>query len=163
MKLTEIAKIIGVEFGGVDIEIESMNTLKDATASELSFVANSKYLKDIASSNAGAIIVDAKTREFVPEGCVALVVENPYWQMAELSKYFAPPVEDNTLPLAIVGKNTNVSVKAEIANGAQVGDNCMIMAGVYIGSNAVVGDNTILYPNVTVYRDCSVGSDCIIH
>ena len=163
MKLSEIAKIIGAEFDGVDIEITSMNTLKDAKASELSFVANSKYVKDVSLSDAGAIIVDAKTMEFVPEGCVALVVENPYWEMAELSKYFAPPIEDNTLPLALIGKNTRISSKAEIANGAKIGENCTIMAHVYVGANAIIGDNTVLHPSVTVYRDCQIGSDCIIH
>ena len=163
MKLTEIAKIIGADFDGVDFEINSMNTLKDAGSNELSFVANAKYVKDIASSNAGAIIVDAKTREEVPEGCIALVVDSPYWQMATLSKYFAPPIEDNSLPSPIIGSQTTVSPKAEIANGAVVGENCTIMAHVYIGANAKIGDNTIIYPSVTVYRDCVVGNDCIIH
>jgi len=163
MKLSEIAKLIGADFSGSDIEITSMNTLSDATSSELSFVANAKYVKDIASSNAGAIIVDEKTKVHVPEGCVALVVEAPYWQMAVASAKFAPALEDYDSPKAIVGEGTIVSPKAEIANGAVVGKNCTIMAGVYIGSNAVVGNNTILYPNVVLYRDCKIGSDCIIH
>lgn len=150
MKLSEIAKIIGAKFEGADIEITSMNTLKDAKASELSFVANSKYVKDVSLSNAGAIIVDEKTMEYVPEACVALVVDNPYWEMAEISKYFAPPIEDNTLPLAIIGASTTISPKAEICNGAVIGENCMIMAHVYIGANSIIGDNTIIYPNVTV-------------
>ncbi|MFT5660962.1 MAG: UDP-3-O-[3-hydroxymyristoyl] glucosamine N-acyltransferase [Sulfurimonas sp.] len=163
MKLTEIAKIIGANFDGVDFEIDSMNTLKDAQGNELSFVASSKYVKDIASSNAGAMIVDVKTLEEVPEGCVALVVQNPYWEMAELSKYFAPPIENNTLPSPIIGSNTTISDKAEIANGAIIGENCTVMAHVYIGTDAVVGNNTVLHPSVTVYRDCKIGNDCMIH
>ena len=163
MKLSSIATLIGAEFSGNDFEIESMNTLKDATSNELSFVANAKYVKDIASSNAGAIIVDEQTKEYVPEGCIALVVDAPYWQMAVVSKEFAPSLEDTNSPKAVIGEGTTVSPKAEIANGATVGKNCTIMAHVYVGSNAVVGDNTILYPSVTIYRDCKVGSDSIIH
>lgn len=163
MKLSEIAELIGADFNGSDKEITSMNTLSDATPSELSFVANAKYVKDIASSNAAAIIVDEKTKEFVPEGCTALVVEAPYWQMAVASAKFTPALEDYDSPGASVGEGSIISPKAEIANGATVGNNCTIMAGVYIGSNAVVGDNTILYPNVVLYRDCKVGNDCIIH
>jgi UDP-3-O-[3-hydroxymyristoyl] glucosamine N-acyltransferase len=83
--------------------------------------------------------------------------------MATLSKYFAPPIEDVTLPPAEIGEGSTVSSKAELANGAKIGKNCTIMAHVYVGANAVIGDNTIIYPNVTVYRDCKVGSDCIIH
>ena len=163
MKLSEIAKLIGAEFNGSDIEITSMNTLSNASSSELSFVANSKYVKDIATSNAGAIIVDEENATLIPDDCVALVVEAPYWQMAVSSAKFAPALEDNDAPNAIIGEGSVVSPKAEVANGATIGKNCSIMAGVYVGSNAVVGDNTILYPNVVLYRDCKVGSDCIIH
>jgi len=163
MKLSDIASILGAELNTKDIEIKSMNTLKDASKDELSFISNAKYVKDIASSNAAAIIVDEKTKDNVPEGCVALVVENPYWSMAILSKHFAPLIENNTLPHAKIGEGSNISTKAEIANGATIGKDCTILAGAYVGTNAVVGDNTILYPNVVVYRDCIVGNDCIIH
>ena len=163
MKLSEIAKLIGADFSSSDIEITSMNTLSDATSSELSFVANAKYVKDIATSNAGAIIVDEKTKEYVPEGCVALVVDAPYWQMAVVSKEFSSALEDSDAPIASIGEGSTISSKAEIANGATVGKNCTIMAHVYVGSNVVIGNNTILYPSVTIYRDCRVGSDCIIH
>jgi len=163
MKLSAIAKLIGADFSGEDRDIKSMNTLKDATQDELSFVANAKYIKDIQNSNAGAIIVDEKTKEFVPSSAVALVVEDTYWQMALLSKEFAPKLEDTESPKAIIGEGSVISSKAEIANGATIGKNTTIMAGVYVGSNAVVGDNTILYPNVVLYRDCRIGNDCIIH
>ncbi len=163
MKLTEIAKIIGAEFNGEDVEISSMNSLKDATKSELSFVSNSKYVKDVEVSNAGAIIVDAKTANAVPSGCVALVVDAPYLQMAILSKSFAPMVEDNSLPVAEIGEGSVVSSKAEIANGAKIGKNCTILAGVYVGAESVIGDNTTLYSNVVIYRDSVIGSDCMIH
>jgi len=163
MKLSEIAKLIGADFSGSDKEITSMNTLSDAISSELSFIANAKYVKDIASSNAGAIIVDEKTKEFVPDSCVALVVDAPYWQMAVVSAKFAPALEDVDAAKATIGEGSVVSSKSEIARGATIGKNCNIMAGVYIGSNAVVGDNTTLYPNVVLYRDCKIGSDCIIH
>ena len=163
MKLSEIASIIGAEFQGNDVEITGMNTLKDASESELSFVSNAKYVKDIKNTNAAAVIVSESAKEEVPANSLALVVENPYWSMAILSKYFAPPIEDDTLPEPVIGKGSKVSPKAEIAKGAIIGENCTILAHVYVGAEAVVGDNTILYPSVTIYRDCRVGNDCIIH
>jgi UDP-3-O-[3-hydroxymyristoyl] glucosamine N-acyltransferase len=163
VKLSEIAKIIGAEFSGKDIDIVAMNTLKDATSNELSFVSNSKYIKDIPTSKAAAILVTNKTKDYVPKETAALVVDDPYWNVAILSKYFAPEIEDKNSASAQIGDGTKVSPKAEIANGAKVGKNCTILAGVYIGSNAIVGDNTILYPNVVIYRDCIVGDDCVIH
>jgi len=163
MKLSEIAKIIGAEFHGEDREISSLNTLKDANEHELSFVANAKYIKDISSSKAAAILVTEATKEYVPKATTALVVEDTYWQMATLSKYFAPPLEDRDALEAVVGEGSSVAETATLAKGAKVGKNTTIMAGVYIGSGCEIGDNTILYPNVVVYRDCKIGSDCIIH
>ncbi len=163
MNLQEIASIINANFNAENVEITGMNTLQDACSSELSFVSNSKYVKDIQNTQAAAVIVDAKTKEYVPENCVALVVDAPYWEMAKLSKYFAPNIEDDSLPEAKVGNGSIVSPKAELANGAIIGKNCTILAHSYIGTNAVVGDNTIIYPSVIVYRDCKIGSDCIIH
>jgi len=163
MKLSEIAKVIGAEFHGQDQEITSLNTLKDANESEISFVANPKYIKDIPSSKAAAILVTEATKEYVPANSIALVVEDPYWQMATLSKYFAPPLEDDDASDAVVGEGSRVAPTATLAKGAVIGKNTTIMAGVYVGSNVTVGDNTILYPNVVVYRDCKIGSDCIIH
>jgi UDP-3-O-[3-hydroxymyristoyl] glucosamine N-acyltransferase len=163
MNIQEIAKILQIDFKGNNFEVTGLNTLADATNCEISFVSSSKYINEIKHTKAGAIIVDEKNKDFISDSNIALVVESPYWSMAELSKYFAPSVEDSTMPLAVVGEGSVVSKKAEIANGAIIGKNCTILAGVYVGSNAKVGDNTILYPNVVVYRDCIIGSNCIIH
>jgi UDP-3-O-[3-hydroxymyristoyl] glucosamine N-acyltransferase len=163
MNLKEITKIINCELNADNFNITGMNTLKDATKNEISFVSNSKYIKDIKTSKAGAIIVDKNTAEYVPDDCIALIVDTPYWEMATLSKYFAPSIEDDTLEIAQVGDGSRVSDKAELANGAKIGKNCTIMAHVYVGANTVIGDNTIIYPNVTIYRDCEIGNYCIIH
>ena len=163
MDIKEISRIIGFEYNGNSFEITGINTLKDASSNEISFVTNSKYLKDVEDSKAGAIIVNHATAASVPSNSIALVVDEPYLMMAKVSKYFAPPMEDENAPKAVIGEKTKLSLKAEIANGAVIGKNCTIMAGVYIGSNCVIGDNTILYPNVVIYRDCKIGNDCIIH
>jgi len=161
--LSQIAKLVGAEFSGDDREISAMNTLKDASVEELSFVANTKYLKDLSTTNAAAVLVDAKNRNAVPASSVALVVEAPYWAMATLSKEFALDIEDSSGADAVVGEGSFIAPSATLAKGVRVGKGCRVMPGVYIGSNAVIGDDTILYPNVVVYRDCKVGSNCIIH
>ena len=163
MNIQEIARILQIDFKGNNFEVTGLNTLADATNCEISFVSSPKYINEIKHTKAGAIIVDEKNKDFVSDSNIALVVESPYWSMAELSKYFAPSVEDSTMPLAVIGEGSTISKKAEIANGAIIGKNCTILAGVYVGSNAKIGDNTILYPNVVVYRDCIIGSNCIIH
>jgi len=163
MTLKELASIIGIELEVDGFEVKAMNTLLDASKDEISFISNSKYVKELSSTKAGAVLVDESNKDKLPDGCIALVVESPYWSMATLSKYFSTPIEDDSLAEPIVGEGTKVSSKAEIANGAVIGKNSTIMAGVYVGANAKIGDNTILYPNVVVYKECIVGNDCIIH
>ena len=163
MTLKELVANIGIDLKDDGFEVSGMNTLSDASQNEISFVSNPKYIKELANSKAGAILINEANKDIVPQGCIALVVEHPYWDMATLSKFFWSGIEDDNLPNPIIGKDTKISDKAEIANGAQIGENCTIMAGVYVGSNAKIGDNTILYPNVVVYKDCVLGNNCIIH
>ena len=163
MKLSEIASIISAEFNSDDIEIIGMNTLLEASNGEVSFISNTKYIKYIQKTKATAVIISKDLADNLPDECVALVVDNPYWAMAILSKSFAPPIEDDTLDKAIIDESSKVSSKAHIANGAVVGKNCTILAHAYVGTNSIIGNNTIIYSNVTIYRDCKIGSDCIIH
>lgn len=163
MTLKELVSNIGIELENDGFEVSGMNTLTDASENEISFVANPKYVKELADSKAGAILIDEANKDKVPNGCVALVVESPYWEMATLSKFFSTPIEDDSLPTPVVGEGSTISDKAEIANGAIIGKNCRIMAGAYVGANAQIGDNTIIYPNVVVYKECVIGNDCIIH
>ncbi len=163
MKLSEVASILQCEFHGKDIEIIGMNTLKDAKENEVSFVSNSKYVKDLKDTNAAAVILSENLASELSVKSSPLVTENPYWSMAILSKYFAPPIEDTKLPQPKIGKNCNISQQATIANGAVIGDNCTILAHVYIGAEVTIGNNTVIYPSVTVYRDCKIGNDCMIH
>ena len=163
MKLSLIAELLENDFSGSDIEITGLNTLKNANEHEVSFVSNSKYIKDIESTKAAGVIIADYLVKHLPSACIPLVVEHSYLSMALLSKHFTPPIEDETLPIAVVGEGSKVSPKAVIANGAIIGKNCTILAHVYIGAEVVIGDNTIIYPSVTIYRDCKVGSDCIIH
>ena len=163
MKLSNIASILSCDIQGDDVEIVGINTLKDAKENEVSFVSNSKYVKDLQNTKAAAVIISENLASKLPSGCVPLVTKNPYWSMAVLSKYFAPPIEDDRLAAPQIGENCNISPKAEIANGAIIGENCTILAHVYIGAKAVIGDNTVIYPSATVYRDCKVGNNCMIH
>ena len=127
MKLSEIAKVIGAEFHGDDKDIIWMNTVQDASSNELSFVSNSKYIKEIARSKAGAIIVNESSKDYVPQGTTALIVEDTYWQMAVLTKYFASPLEDLDSSNATVGEGSVISPKAELAKGAKIGKNTTII------------------------------------
>ena len=162
-ELSELLQTIGVAYEGPSITINALNTLSDASAFELSFLQNKKYLDQLQTTKAGAVFVTADMAEHLPETSIAVVVEDPYMELAHASKLFAPELLDETAPDAVVGEGSVIAEGANLAKGAVIGKNCTIMPGVYVGRGTTVGDNTILHPNVTIYHECEIGSDCIIH
>ncbi|MEJ2468669.1 MAG: UDP-3-O-(3-hydroxymyristoyl)glucosamine N-acyltransferase [Campylobacterales bacterium] len=161
--LSEICRELGLPFEGEDIEITGLNTLQDAGASEISFLENSKYASQLASTQAAAVFITAEHASKLPEHVRPLVSDAPYLTLAKASALFAPERLDHTGKASQIGDGTTVEEGAYIARGAVIGSGCHIMPGVFVGNDVTIGDNTVLYPNVTVYRDCIVGSDCIIH
>lgn len=147
----------------LDINITGLNTLQDAQPFEISFLDNKKYLSELKKSTAGAIFVTEEFKNDVPEGSIALVVQEPYIYLAKASKYFAPKILEETGNEPKLGFNSTIMTNAHLGFNTVIGDNCIIMHGAYIGDNVTLGDNTIIYPNVTIYRDCKIGNDCMVH
>jgi len=162
LNLSSLAKELGITCDA-DIEISALNTLKDASSSEISFLENKKYASDLENTKAAAVFVTKDSLEFVPSHTIALIVDEPYIALAKASKFFAPLVIETTGADCVVGKNTVVMENVYLGKNSKVGDNCTIMAGSFIGDNVTVGSNCIIYPNVTIYRDCIIGNDVIIH
>lgn len=143
-------------------DITGMNTLKEANSGEISFLSDSKYEKDLESTQAAAVILPASKVHLLPKNVLALCSDEPYLMVARLSKVFAKPIASSDIA-PIIGSGSVIYPTSHIENGSRIGSNCTIMSGVYIGTDAVIGDNVILYPNVSVYRDCIVGNNVMIH
>ena len=162
MTLREIAQSINLVCES-EINITGLNTLTDSNEFELTFLENKKYVNDLENTKAAAVLVTQENASKVPSGTIALICEEPYLNLAKISKLFAPNVIEMDGEKPLVGAGTKVMPNVYIGKNSVVGKDCTIMAGAYIGDNVIVGDNTIIYPNVTVYRDCKIGNDCIIH
>ncbi|MBN2896423.1 MAG: UDP-3-O-(3-hydroxymyristoyl)glucosamine N-acyltransferase [Campylobacterales bacterium] len=163
MQLHDIARLIGVVYEGDSVEIIGLHTLKEANETQLSFVVDAAYVRDLASTKAAAVIVPSALASQVPQGCIALVSEEVYLKMAIISKAFALPLLDKSAPAPVIGEGSFVSPAAAVENGAVIGKNCTIMAGAYVGLHVRIGDNVTLYPNVSVYPYCVIGNGCIVH
>jgi len=160
--LKEISKHLSIKCE-VDKVITGLNTLKDATESEISFLENKKYKDDLSTTKAGAVFVTEDMVSLVPSSCIALICEQPYLSLAYASKLFAPKVIETSGKEATIAINTTIMENTFIGKNSSIGSNCTIMSGVFVGDNVSIGDNCIIYPNVTIYRDCIIGKDCIIH
>ena len=162
MTLQEIAEFIGLN-NQDEIEITGLNTLLDSNENQLTFLENKKYINDLKNTKAAAVLVTSENASEVPAGTVALVCDEPYLNLAKISKLFAPNVVETQGSEPLIGDNTTVMPNVYIGKDSVIGSDCTIMAGAYIGDNVKIGNNTIIYPNVTVYRDCEIGNDSIIH
>ena len=162
MTLEEIADFIGINCQEKK-EITGLNTLLDSNENELTFLENKKYLSDLKNTKAAAVLVTSENASEVPSGTIALICDEPYLNLARISKLFAPNVVEMDGEKPLIGGGTKVMPNVYIGKNSIVGSDCTIMAGSFIGDNVKIGNNTIIYPNVTIYRDCTIGNDCIIH
>ena len=163
MTLKEITDFIGINCQEEKKEITGLNTLLDSNENQLTFLENKKYINDLKSTKAAAVLVTPENASEVPSGTIALVCDEPYLNLAKISKLFAPNVVETNGSEPLIGDKTTVMPNVYIGKDSVIGSDCTIMAGAFIGDNVKIGNNTIIYPNVTIYRDCTVGNDCIIH
>lgn len=168
MLLSDIATTLGLRLKGLDTEITGVNTLADATSSELSFLANPKYASQLASTQAAAVILDEAQSNQV---ATALVSHAPYLDFARCVQLFAKPQGSFT------GQSEMASIHAEasvhdtatvypfvtVGRGAVIGANVQLFSGVYVGENCSVGDDTIVYPNCVLMAGTQVGKRVIVH
>ena len=172
MKISEIAREIGVRVdGNPDSEIIGIGKIEEAKAGEITFLANPKYEKYVATTRASAVIVSEnfKTNR---KDIVFLRAKDPYVAFVFALKKMMPshellPVGVNQSayisPNAIVGEDVRVGALASILDNAKIGSRTIIFPGCVIGDGAEVGDDSILYSNVTIYGEMKIGNRVIIH
>ena len=150
MKLSDLAERLGCRLeGDGDIEIERIAGIKEAGPGDLTFLANSKYEKLLASTRAAAIIL----KEGPACAAACLRTPQPYLAFAAAVRLFAPDSRppDGVHSLAAVA--ANVRLDAHVSVGAFV----------WIGAGASVGAGTVIHPNTTIGEGAIIGRDCVIH
>ncbi len=162
MLLKDILKNVNLTCN-VKLNILALNTLEKANKNEVSFLENKKYIKDLKNTKAGAVFVKKEYESLVPSNTVALVCEEPYINLAKISKLFASKTILSQGKKAKIGSNTIIMPNVNIGFNVSIGDNCTILSGAYIGDNVSIGSNTIIQANVVIYKECIIGNDCLIH
>jgi UDP-3-O-[3-hydroxymyristoyl] glucosamine N-acyltransferase len=170
LSLGEIVGRLGGELiGDAGITVRQVATLEKATPDTIAFLANERYLEQLKTTRAGAIIVGAQLRE--SPDMPRIVAANPYAYFARVSALFNPVLASvaGIHPAAVVhprarlGEGVYVGPGAVIEEDVTIGAGCSIGAGTCIGTGAEVGEGSMLYPNVTVYHGCKLGKRAIIH
>jgi UDP-3-O-[3-hydroxymyristoyl] glucosamine N-acyltransferase len=171
MTAAEIAAAVGgALIGAPDTAVSGIAPLERATASDVSFFANSKYSGQFARSSAGVTLVAPELAD-LPGPAVRVLVKNPHDAMLKLIPifYVAPERTPGIDPTARLGHGVQLAPDVTIDAYAVIGDGAVLSPGVWIGSHCVVGagveigENSRLYPRVTLYSGTRLGKRVAIH
>ncbi len=168
--LNELARYVGGRVcGDPNVSIRSASTLGRAQEGDISFLANTKYEKQLRTTKASAVIVGKETSSAsVP----LLIAEDPYYAFMQIMvllhghrkhKKTGISPRASISDSAKVGADCHIHDFAVIADEARIGDGCIIYPGVYIGQGVQVGNDCIFYPNVVIYDGCQIGNRVIIN
>lgn len=175
--LYELADLLGAEArlsaqGNKQAPIKGLASLSEANEYQLAYCASRKYLPELASTLAAAVLVNQEIYDHRPDDSVTyLVLAKPELGFAALTKVFSnyPDYQHIVHPSACVheqaklAKHVSVGANAVIEKNVVISEGCVIGPGSVVGENSQIGKNTRLFANVSVYHDVVLGEDCIIH
>jgi UDP-3-O-[3-hydroxymyristoyl] glucosamine N-acyltransferase len=156
--------------GNPETVIHRVNTLEDAQAGDITFLANRKYFNHIRETQATAIILHETISG--PDHLVQIKTDDPYYGICLIIELIHghrkhpftgidPAAKID--PGAKIGKNAAIAAGVTIYGNVTIGENAVIYPGCFIGPECVIGNNLILFPNVTVYDKTIIGNNVTIH
>ena len=172
--LGEISDRLGGELiGDAATRIAVIGPLDSATPSTISFLANPQYARQLASSQAGCVIVAPAYREAALARGATIVTPDPYLYFARLTQWWA----ERTRPARVAGVHATAQVDATadvaadatigpfavIESGASIGAGVSVGAHSFVGRDCRIGAGTRLGPRVTLMFDTLLGERCIVH
>lgn len=168
--LGELAVRFGLELRGApEIRVSHVATLPNAREGSLSFLAESRNRRELASTRAAAVVLASADAPACP--VAALVTANPRLAFARIATLLHPeraPVP-GIHPSAVVARGVRVPASAsvgplcvieedvELAEGVQMGPGCIVQRG------ARVGAQTRLVSRVNLYPGVELGARCLVH
>ena len=168
IRLDEIVARLGGELiGDGNCSIRQVASLDHAGPDEISFLANPKYRRKLATTRAGAVILTAAAAADCSAACI--VCAEPYLYFARVARWLnpQPPPKPGIHPSATVESalpdSVSVAAGVRIGPAVAIGERACIGPGCVIGAGVELGADALLHANVTVYPGCHIGVRAIIH
>ena len=172
--LGDIAAHLGGELTGNPLlTIDRVGPLDSATPHTISFLSNPRYAAQLASTQAGCVIVGPALRDAAVARGAALVLPDPYLAFARLTQWWAaqhrPPVTPGVHPTACVDPSARVAASASIGPfvvieaDAVIDEGAQIGAHGFVGRGSTIGPHTRFAPRVTFNHGCRIGARGILH
>ena len=151
-----IEQLGGSLHGDPNFSVQKISPLETATPSSLAFLSNPLYRSQLATTQAGCVIVSPEMQSLVRTGTACIVSPNPYLYFAKVTQLWRQQqVAEDDEPL--VHPSSVVHPKAVVHPTARIGPLCVVEKGTRIGAGSW------LKAQVTLGADCSIGEHCILH
>ena len=187
LTLGEIVTLTGAEArAGTDLgrRVRNIAPIDLAGPDDLSFVENVKFVGELATTRAAAVLTTARFEPQAPAHLAVLRTREPYRAFVMVMREFyrgslrpSSPYGDAGIapgasvhPTARLGKGVTVDpgavigAQAEIGDGTLISANAVIGAHVKIGRDCTVGPNSsvthsVLHDRVIIHPGCHIGQD----
>ena len=173
LRLADVARAVGgVVVGDGNAMVSGIASIDRATATDLTFLASSKYAPLLADSTAGGVLVSPELAA-TPGRCGdRIVVEKPHEAMlALLPRFYRMPVRPFTgvHPSAVVDPTARLDADVCVEAFGVIGAGVVIGAGCWIGPHCVIGEgvsigvDSRLVSQVTLYPGTALGARVLLH
>jgi len=171
----QVAELIGARLhGDAEVSFEGVDTLKEAAACHISFLANPRYHKQALHSRAGALIVRSDdVQTLISSTRTIFEVEDPNRAFQKLAEHFLSArsassgftgvhatavLHDSVL----VGAGVTVLPYAVIDAQVSLGDGCWIGSHVSIGAGCEIGAGSKIHSHAVLREGTILGTGCIV-
>ncbi len=159
--LGDIAEQVGAELSTAQaghLMIRDIAALDDAAPGELSLFYDTRYLRALADTHAGAIVTSRGLARHAPRGSRLLLAAQPRLAYAQIGHLFYPsPAPDAIIdsaaridPTATIGLGSRIDSGAVVGPGVDIGKSCHIASNVVVGAGVVLGDDCRIAANTTI-------------
>lgn len=167
----DIAELVnGRVVGEAAYEVSGIAQLATATAQDVVFVEDEKYLPLALQSAAGAVIAGEFAASHAANKSL-IIVKHPKLAFARAATVLAPPLrhEPGVHSTALLhhsvklGKLVAIQPNVVLTEGVAVGDHTRIGPGTAVGRGVHIGSHCNIAANVTIYPGVTIGDRVIIH
>ncbi|MCI0630106.1 MAG: UDP-3-O-(3-hydroxymyristoyl)glucosamine N-acyltransferase [Phycisphaerales bacterium] len=162
--------------GRGDTIITGVNSLADASDSQITFISTPAYARQWLESKAAAALVtesvpfdgaegqrDPRPIIFVKDSEMAMIRLLQLFDHAESLPDVGVHPSAVVHPSAKIGRQARIGPHVSIDQGSSIGDEAVLYAGVRIYANVSIGHKSVLHSNVVIRDRCPIGRDVIIH
>ena len=169
----QIAMMIqGQVEGDASVVVNNFGKIEEATAGQISFLANPKYEAFLYTTAASIVIIGAQqqlkqkikaTLIRVPDAYAAFATLLTKYQELKNQQLVGIQTPSFIAPSASLGANHFIAAFSYINEGAILGEHVKIFSNVVIGENVKIGNHVTIHPGVIIYADCVIGNHVTIH